>query len=384
MIRTAPGALALLLLSAAAASALGLDRSGQDVGLLFEDGNVAEFALGLVRPSLEGEDVSPLFPTDEADVYDEVGRDFGIWSYGVKYQAGDRLSVAAILDQPYGADVLYEGDPATSLLGGTSATLDSQALTVLGRYEFNESFSVHGGLRHVRSEAEVVLSGQAYGGLNGYRVRLEDGSGTGWVAGAAYERPAIALRVALTYQSEVELDYDTNEDNANAGPVPPGPVASDTTVIAPESWNLDLQTGIAPDTLLFGQIRHAAYADTVLTPDFFGLATGGQSITEIRTGNSYTLGLGRRLSDRLSASLSVGWEPASDDDLVSPLDPTNGQRSIQVGAEYEVSEAITIGGGVRYTKFGDAFAETGDPDQARATFEGSSALAVGLRVGYRF
>jgi long-subunit fatty acid transport protein len=188
MIRIAPRAGALLLLSTTAASALGLDRSGQDIGLLFREGNVAEFSLGLVRPSAEGTDVMALFPGDTADTYEGVGEDFNVRSYGIKFDAGDRLSFAAVLDQPYGTDVSYEGSPVTSLLGGTLANLDSQALTVLGRYEINDAFSVHGGLRQVWSDAEVVLSGQAYGQLNGYRVQLEDGSGTGWVAGVAYER----------------------------------------------------------------------------------------------------------------------------------------------------------------------------------------------------
>jgi long-subunit fatty acid transport protein len=191
--------------------------------------------------------------------------------------------------------------------------------------------------------------------------------------------------VALTYQSEVELHYDSNEDDIVAPfDAPPGPIASDTTVVAPESWNLDFQTGIAPDTLLFGQIRRAAYADTILTPDFFDFATGGTSITDIETGNSYTLGVGRQFTDRLSASLSVNFEPASEDDLVSPLAPSNGQRAILIGAEYAVTEAITLGGGLRYTQLGDAFAEVGTPDFAVATFEGSSVVALGLRIGYRF
>jgi long-subunit fatty acid transport protein len=285
-----------------------------------------------------------------------------------------------IVDQPYGADIAYGGNPAATLLGGTSASLDSTGFTLLGRYRVNDSVSVHGGLRHVRSEAEVTLSGLAYGALSGYNVELSGGRGTGYVLGAAYERPDIALRIALTYQSKIELEFDTVE----MASVLPAPLEGTTTVVAPESWNLVFQTGIAADTLLFGQVRYAAYGDTILSPTFFNGATDGASITDLEDGFAYTLGVGRRLTDRLSGSLAVSYEPEGDDDLVSPLAPANGQVSVQLGTQYALTEQLTLSGGIRYTRLGDAQPETGTPDTARAEFEGNDAVSVGIQIGYRF
>jgi long-subunit fatty acid transport protein len=373
MYRITPGAVALLLLSTSMASALGLDRSGQDVTPIFATENTAELSFGFASPTLEGTDLL-------GNAIEDVGEDFSVLSGSLVFGVTPQLSLGLIVDQPYGADIAYGGSPAATLLGGTAANLDSTGFILLGRYRINDSISVHGGLRHVRSEAEVTLSGLAYGPLSGYNAELTGGEGTGYVLGAAYERPDIALRVALTYQSEIELDFDTVE----SGPPLPGPVASTTTVVAPESWNLDVQTGIAAGTLLFGQVRYAAYSDTVLSPTFFNGATGGASITDLDDGFSYTVGVGRQLSDRLSGSLAVTYEPEQEDDLVSPLAPVNGQVSVQLGTQYALTERLTLSGGVRYTWLGDARPETGTPDTARATFEDNEAVAVAVQIGYRF
>ncbi|MCH2168330.1 MAG: hypothetical protein MK107_11465 [Oceanicola sp.] len=49
-----------------------------------------------------------------------------------------------------------------------------------------------------------------------------------------------------------------------------------------------------------------------------------------------------------------------------------------------MSDAITISGGVNYTKVGDAQPETGTPDTARANFNDNSVFGVGFSVAYKF
>ncbi len=387
MNRIVLGAGGLLLASTSLASALGLDRSGQDITSIFETGNYAELSFGYAKPTLEGRDfLSRLVPGAPDNVIEDVGGNFTIVSGSLKYDVTPRFSLGLIVDQPYGVDISYAGDPNATVLGGTLAELDSLGVTALGQFRLNDSVSVHGGLRYASVDAHVTLSGLAYGGpqgapgsLNGYDVELTGGDGYGFVVGAAYERPEIALRIALTYSSEIELDFDT-EETLNGAPIGSGT----TEVIAPESWNLDFQTGIAEGTLLFGQIRYAAYADTLVSPATFATLTGGASITDLENSTAYTVGVGRRLTDRLSGSLSVTYEPEGEDDLVSPLSPTNGQRSVQVGAQYALNDSLTLSGGLRYTWLGDALPETGTPDTARATFEDNNAVSVGLQVGYRF
>lgn len=364
---------AALLVLSGQAGAVGLDRSNQDISAIFEDGNAVGLSFGYVAPSVTGADL----PSFGGAGHDGVAETFSQIGASLKYQLNPQLSAALIFDQPFGADIVYPGAPATTMLGGTEARLDSQALTFLGRYEVNDALSVHAGVRGVILSGDITLSGLAYGGLSGYNVVLESNSGVGYVVGAAVERPEIALRLAITYQSAITHDFNSIE-TVNGATVNPG---STTTVETPDAINIDFQTGIAKDTLLFGQIRHARYSNTQVSPDFFAAQTGGGSLTDIDDGTSYSLGVGRRFTDAVSASFSVGYE-ASGDPLVSPLSPTNGKVSVGVGGEYQLTDAVTVGGGVRYTVFGTAQPETSDV--ARAEFGDNSAVAMGLQVGYNF
>ena len=358
----------LLAATASSASALGLDRSAQDITAIFEPGGYAELSYGFTQPDLTGSDVL-------GNPISNVGGDYGQTALAFKMDFGQGFSFGLILDQPFGTDTAYGGDPTTTLLGGTAAKLDSRAITAIGRYRFNDNFSVHAGVRQVMLDSEVTLAGLAFAGLSGYNVKLENGEGTGWLAGVAYERPEIALRVALTYNSEIVNSFDTIETT------PGGPLASTTDVSAPEAWNLDFQTGIAQDTLLFGTIRYAAYSQTILSPDFFALATGGASITDIDDGTSYSLGIARRFTDAFVGLGSVNFEPESDKDIVSPLDPTNGRIGISVGGRYTLN-AMEITAGIRYTMLGDT--DVGGNGLAVASFTDNDALSLGLQVAYRF
>jgi long-chain fatty acid transport protein len=371
MKNTIAGAGIALLLTTTSALAVGLDRSFQDIDAIFETGNYANLTFGFTQPDLTGTDIL-------GNPISNVGQDFSVTALGLKMDINEQFSFGIIIDQPYGVDVTYGGDPATTMLGGTAASLDSTALNAILRYKFNDNYSVHGGIRYQTLSADVTLSGLSYSLLSGYNVKLEDGSGTGYILGAAYERPEIALRVALTYFSEIENEFDTVESLGGAEVL-----AATTTVNSPEAVNLDFQTGVAANTLVFGQIRYAAYSQTILSPDFFASVTGGASITDLSDGTGYTLGVGHRFTDTFTGIASIGWEPEDSDDLVSPLSPTNGYLSLSLGGQYTI-DALTFTGGIRYTMLGDANPEVGTPDTQVATFEGNSAVSVGLGVAYRF
>ena len=368
---------AALLMTTSMAAAVGLDRSNQDVTAIFEDGNYAELSFGKVMPSVSGEGLFTGAP------YDDVASDFMQVGGSIKMDINPQLSFAIIYDQPFGVDVTYPGSPAATELGGTSAFLESDAFTAIARYKINENFSVHAGVRRETLAGDITLSGLAYGGLNGYNVVLEDSVGTGYVVGAAYEIPAIAFRLAVTYNSAIDHTFGTTE---TVGGVPVNllnpllPATSETEVSTPEAINIDFQTGIAEDTLLFANVRYAKYTQTIVSPQFFNAATGGGSLTDIDDGTSYNVGVGRRFSDEFSASVSVGYEAAGDE-LVSPLSPTNGNYSLALGGQYTMGD-IVLSGGARYTWVGDAMPETADT--ARADFADNNVLAVGLSVGFRF
>lgn len=365
---------ALVALSGTGAMAGGIDRSGQGLGALFETGRYFELSFGTVAPSVKGTDLLG-GPTGS------VGNDYTQFSFSYKYDINDRLSFAVNLDQPFGADVLYA--PTSLLLGGTKAEASATSLSAILRYKFDGGFSVHGGVRADKGDGFIGLGGLAYGGpppggVSGYNVTLDSDIAPGYLVGIAYEKPEIALRVALTYNSAIKHDFTTTERIGNVQVAP----SSVTEVELPQSVNLDFQSGVAKDTLVFGQIRWADWSAFRVDPVWFTGATGG-GLIDLEDTTTYTLGVGRKFNDNWAGSISVSYEDGGSDRLVSPLAPTNGKMGVTVGAVY-TRDNMKLTMGVNYTKLGDAFAETGTPDTARATMEGNSAVGVGVKVGWSF
>jgi long-chain fatty acid transport protein len=374
MTRTLLGTAAVLIASAPAVLAGALDRSGQPVGVLFEPGNYVELSFGYTMPTVEG---SYTFPPPPFGPGATVGSGDAASSYGqgsvaVKYQA----------NVDYGdADPLYP-------VGWSRATFESTGLTVLGRYQFGQGFSVHGGARMVEIDADLFVrslvpsAAVPFPTFATYDASFDPDRDIGYVVGVAYERPDIALRVALTYSSETSF----SNDYAYTAVTPLGAVSGTgvTNFTMPQSVNLDFRTGIAADTLLFGSVRWVDWSETVIELDNYPtnpvVAYDGDYIT-------YTLGVGRRFNDAFTGTAAViyergiadGFDPATGEGGVSNLSPTDGQLGLQLTGTYRVTEAVEVTGAVRYTRLGDATTQ-----RIGASFEDNDALTVGVRVGYRF
>lgn len=381
---------ACLALSAAAAQAGGVDRSGQSMGVLFEQGTYGEFSFGSVSPNVSGTQVVT-FPAALGGSMAGSGSDNMTERYlqigaALKHDYGDRLSVALILDQPFGAHVDY--DTGTGYFAaGASAQLKSEAVTTVARYKFNENFSVHGGLRYQRLGAEAFIPYITLpaGPLAGapYAVTGSRDEGWGYLMGVAYERPDIALRVALTYNSSVRHDLDTVENSAI------GIANSSTTEVeTPQSVNLEFQTGIAKDTLLFGSVRWVDWSEFEIRPADYDTLTGtlaggaGSALVAYEDDRiTYNLGVGRRFTENWAGSVSVGYEPQTGS-FASNLGPTDGVWSLGLGAAYTMDK-VELSGGVRYAWIGDAETRVG-PFSPAASFEDNHAVGVGFKVAYTY
>ncbi|NHM19192.1 outer membrane protein transport protein [Tritonibacter mobilis] len=357
-------------LLASSAMASGLDRTGQPIGLIFEEGTYAEFSFATTDVELSGNDSTSLNPFGSAS--GDVGERFNMLSGGFKTDITEELSLAIIYDQPWGVDVNYAVG-GSALLGGTMAQADSNAITALLRYKINDRFSVHGGLRYQEIDGEINLAGGAYvaAGLPGgtYNVKVNRDGAFGWVAGVAYEIPEIALRAALTYNSEITHNFVTNESYS-----PTVPTTTETKT--PQSINLDFQTGVAKDTIAFANIRWAEHSVTDLKPTVFG-----RDLIDLDDSFTYTIGVGHRFNDNWSASLAYIYEDADGDNLVSPLAPTHGMEAIRLGVQYQ-TEKMKVAAGVRYTKLGDAVAAPGGTPVTN--FNDNDALSLAVKVGFYF
>ncbi len=358
----------LVLTAAGAAHAGGLDRSGQSITALFEEGRYVEFSYGVISPDVSGVAVAGLGGVGTGDIspsYLQIGAAY-------KADINDKFSYAIIYDQPFGANVTYPLGTGY-FAAGSSATLDAHALTGILRYRVNDNFSVHGGVRIQSIEAEATVPF-----VSGYSVQGDRDVGFGYVLGAAYERPDIALRVSLTYNSAIDHEVDTLETSAALG----GPNASVTDFETPQSLNLEFQTGIAENTLLFGGLRWAEWTEGGISPANFGLLTSGVPLVGFPDDVfTWTLGVGRRLNDRWAVSAALGYERTIGS-LQSNLRPTDGLRSLALAAVY-TKDNIKITTGIRYVDVGEAQTAIAGFVPA-GTFDSNDAVAIGIKVGYTF
>ncbi|MDU8911544.1 OmpP1/FadL family transporter [Aestuariicoccus sp. MJ-SS9] len=377
---------AALCLTASAVQAGGIDRSGQSIGVIYKPGSYAELSFGSVMPEVSGTQLVNIGLSSAGADSGETITPYQQFSGALKHDYSDRFSVALIFDQPFGAGIEYDAGTGY-FAGGASAEFESSALTSVARYKFNDAFSVHGGLRYQRISAEAFIPYITLpaGPLAGtpYDVVGEKDDGWGYLVGAAYERPDIALRVALTYNSKISHSLDINESSAlGLG------VSSSTDIDTPESVNLEFQTGIAADTLLFGSVRWVNWSEFDISPAEYKTLTGllagdaGSALVEYESDRiSYSLGVGRRFNENWAGSVTVGYEPQNGD-FASNLGPVDGYWSLGVGASY-TKDNIEISGGVRYVWVGDAETDVG-PFAPAASFEDNSAIGVGFKIGVTF
>ncbi|AXC49676.1 aromatic hydrocarbon degradation protein [Paracoccus suum] len=378
--KTTLGSVAALLMTAAPLFAGGIERAPQSINAIFEPGNYAEFSFGHANPRVDGTDVAG-FRTGS------VGKSYSFGGFAYKTQINDHWSAAFLVETPFGSDVVYPAGRSV-VLGGTKAEVSSATFTGIVRYKADNNIGVHAGIRASRASGTVDLVGAGYGPLSTYRADLDTSWGTGWLAGVSWERPDIAARVSLTYQSEISHDFDTNESItsplAGGARVPLGGQTT-TEVTTPRSWNLEGQTGIAADTLLFGSVRWVKWSEFKVKPAFLtvppprgaGITEGIVSLDDTIT---YTLGVGRKFNDNWSGLMAVVYEPKNDEPL-SPLAPYNGRKGISLGASY-TQGAMKVTGIVSYSRLGDA--AVGRGETTYANMKDNSILGVGVRVGYSF
>lgn len=363
-------------LSASATTALagGIDRSGQSLSALFEKGDYAEFSLGYVSPDVSGTQVQTLSAQSTAGAKSgDMSGGYVVPGFAVKKHVNDHVDFALFYDQPFGAKVDYP--VATSLpayfANGSTATLSTNALTGVVKYRFDSNVSLYGGLRWQTMRENVsipfVRSYSAVGSPQG---------ALGYVLGAAYEKPEIGLRVALTYNSAIKYNVPTSETSSV------GSLTSTTKIETPQSLNLDAQTGINPTTLLFGSIRWVDWRQFSISPKLYTTLTGEPIVGFHGNTITYSIGLGHKFTDHWSGAISVMYEPKTGG-FSSNLGPKDGQSGITLGATYTVDEHLKFTGGVSYIRIGST-STTVDGVNPVSNFSGNHAIAAGLKVGYTF
>ena len=289
--------------------------------------------------------------------------------------------------------------------GGTQVEVETQNLSFLFGFQPTENWNFYAGPVYQTVKGKVKLRGQAYSLYNGYDADIPEESAWGWLAGMAYQIPAIALKASLTYRSEVDYDINVRESIPTLGALAllgqnPATIAAaqgKSSITTPESINLDFQTGIMADTVAFANVRWVPWSDFAIQPYKFGLVSkavgalvnqpNGFNLVEYSDDQwSANVGVGRKVNDKWAGNVSVGWDSGAGNPI-STLGPTEGYWNAGVGIQYSPAPNYFIAGGVKYFWLGDAKAQTGAQAGTNAyvaDFSDNNAIAYGLKLGYRF
>lgn len=384
---------AALLLTTSLAQAGGLDRTGNAYSVLFEEGNYVQLSFSSASPEVSGEYPGGMFGTGSTE---NMAKSYSSMGFALKYAVSDQVDLALFVNQPFGADAEY----TTGLYDGLAATWNNSQVSAVAKYQAAPGVSVYGGLRAVESQPEIaipesliriglgraalstdpvtagtaqaILAANAVPGNLGYSAETESDTQIGYVVGAAYERPEIALRVSLTYESGVTHEFDTSETLIGVGL---DGLESTTKIKMPQSLALDFQTGVAADTLVFGSLRWSEWSVWDVRPVGYETLTGG-SVTGLDNDvMTYRLGVGRRVSDELSVFGRVTYEKANGG-IASRLTPTDGSISYGFGGSYAFGD-VEISGGIEYAMLGDA-------NDGLVEFADNTALGYGVNIGFSF
>ena len=447
-------AMILATLPATGVFAAALDRSGQSIAAFLQPGNYFEAGLSVLDPDVSGKDLAGNNTGDMAG-------DYYFPHAALKLQPTENFSFGLIYDQPFGADAEYKNKsnfvasnsdgvlPATALTnnlpvvtgapngfyngipvikdangvpraialnaaqsGNTSVEVDTQNINFIFGYQPNKNLNFYAGGVYQTVKGDVSLRGQTYSLYNGYDANIPEDSAFGWLVGAAYQIPEIALKASLTYRSEIEHKVNIEEPLpllnplgtllVQAGKLTPAQVngilnsSGQTKITTPQSVNLDFQTGIMANTVAFANVRWVNWKDFAIQPYKFGQLSklAGAMLPALGQPNGFNLvdyskdqwsvnaGVGRKLNEKWAGNVSVGWDSGAGNP-VTTLGPTEGYWNVGLGVQYSPATNYFIAGGVKYFWLGDADAVTG-AHSAAGTFEDNNAIAYGLKIGYKF
>ena len=356
----------LLLTCVAHAWSGGLERQAPDTRFLFQEGKYLEVSWMNVSPDLNGSggllDPAALGTGDILDRYDN-------FRFAYKADHNDCISYGLTIDQPLGVDTNYP-IRATSGYSGTTAKVDSVALSGILSFRLSPNWSGYIGGRAQTVNAATTIPFTTSLGLGGpYRAVADRDSGFGYLAGIAYHREEIALRVAATYYSEIDHMHDTTE---TVGAVV---TTSQTPITTPQAFSLEFQSGVAEDTLVLGSLRWVDWSSFEIAPVVFQTGLGVPLVGYTDDWVMYTLGVGRKINEQWSIAVILSYEPDTDQ-VLTTLGPVDGRFIYGIAPSYTMGNMkVTVG--VNFIELGSAL------NFATTRFEDGEGIAVGVRVGWQ-
>lgn len=355
--------LAILSTLASPSFAGGLERGGYNIDQLF-DTSPFSFQSGVtyVMPQRKLKNAQDIDPADGLGNNGIGGGSTSVdesENYAVPYigMKGGYGPVDCLIDysEPFGGHT----DPGLGWVGANN-NIETEIKT--RNYGATCSYKFDAGPGQLR-----LIGGAFYQEVEGFRERLVAPPGAilaatglvrtgigrldmsdeavGWRAGIAYEIPEYAFRTSLVYNSRVK--YDDLRGTVDLTQVPILPIYGGhvTDVVgsaeAPDSLELKLQSGIAPDWLAFGSVKWTNWSllqSIPLCPTSGFCPPGGLTSLDLgyRDGWTITGGVGHKFNDKWAGAVSLTWDRGTSDGYGSQTD----SWTLGVGASFTPTENI--------------------------------------------
>jgi long-subunit fatty acid transport protein len=293
-------------------------------------------------------------------------------SFSLKFDISDTVALGLTQYNQAGIKLSYQG-AGSQVTGfnvfGPMVDLEIGALALIGKYKINDNFSAVGGVKRTSVEDAIADIFRLSGGFS--PATITGGTETSYIAGVAYERKDIALRVEYIVEQAVDFSLSTTGGLLFSS-------TGETTGSIPDYQSINFQSGIAKDTLVFGSIRSADWSNHQIA---VGPQTQAAPTSSFSDTTTFSIGLGRRISDELSVSASYSFEKDSEPTGTSLLSTTDGYDTIGFGARYTLNSGTEISGGVALTNVGD---KTVTASGIPGAFTDNSVTSYGIKLAYKF
>ena len=358
----------VLLLSSTSAFAGGFELQTLNTSSLYEEGNYGAFSFAKINSNLSGVGANPQKV--------KTLKDQSVANGELKFETG-KLDVGLVSFRS-GA-IQMSGDSDATFAGSYAPSVNANlnTLALIAKYSIGQNIDVLGGIQQ-NTLSDFNLT-SVFGSYD-----ISSKSNISYIAGAAYSIPDIALRAEILVQPGSEISTSGEFTGSALTFNQSGKVQA--TLKTPQTITFNFQTGIAANTLIMGSIHHAKWGSaqttaTVATP--IPAVNDAAAVTSaFGDTTKYTIGLGRKFSDKVSGSLSYTHEAGSGATSESVFTMSNGSRALSVGMKYSL-ENFDVSFGASRTMFGDVTVNPGS-GQPDLVYSGNTATTFGLKLSTKF
>lgn len=310
-----------------------------DLSLVYSDKEKVSLAYSSYRYNFNGDYSATLGGGQTGESFEDTN----VYTFGLHKALTDNLTVSAQLYDPYNLNVSHQ----EGFYAGTEALIETQSLAITFKYQLDDSFSLHAGptvnktsgSMNINSNIASVSANQTPGAVPSINADFGSDTALGYVAGASFEMPDIALRASLTYQSKVDHTFDVTETSdiilSNTGGAT-NQATNESRFSLPKAIMFDFQTGIAEGTLLTFSAQWREWSDQVITS-----SVAGELASYSKDAMTYKLGAAKQFSDAFAAYIQyIHEEPL--EDKVNPLAPNDGYRGVFLATSYLVGDVNLI------------------------------------------